>query len=110
MTEAIQTESNGESDAGRAKILEEVSRMIREVIGEDWALDVDIHAETSFSKDLELESIEFVALAEKLRDSYGKRIDFAGWLAGMELKEILGLHVGQLVEFIAQCLSRPETA
>jgi acyl carrier protein len=91
-------------------ILLGVARMIRGVIGEDWADDVAIGMDTSFSEDLELESIEFVALAEALRGEYGPRIDFAGWLAGMELKEILALRVGALVEFIAACLSRSATA
>jgi acyl carrier protein len=81
-------------------VLGEVARIVREVIGEEWADDVDITMSTSFAKDLELESIEFVALAEQLKVRYGKSVDFAGWLAGMELSQILELRVGQLVEFI----------
>ena len=109
MTEAMQMQTGQTTSdaAGRAKILEDVSRMIREVIGEDWALDVDIQEGTSFSKDLELESIEFVALAEKLQERYGEGVDFAGWLAGMELDAILGLRVGDLVGFIVARLGGP---
>ena len=59
--------------------------------------------ETSFEKDLELESIEFVALAEKLQERYGKSVDFVGWLSSKELDEIIGLTVGELVEFIVRC-------
>ncbi len=92
------------------EVLGNVARMIREVIGEEWAEDVPIGLSTSFSGDLELESIEFVALAERLRAAYGERVDFAGWLATMELKDILSLHVGQLVEFIARCTSERATA
>jgi acyl carrier protein len=91
-------------------VLRDVSRMIREVIGEEWAEDVPIGMDTSFSRDLELESIEFVALAERLRGAYGAGVDFAGWLATMELKDILALDVGQLVEFIARCTSKHATA
>jgi acyl carrier protein len=91
-------------------VLGEVARAIREVIGEEWADDVAIGMTTSFSQDLELESIEFVALAERLRGLYGPGVDFAGWLATMELKDILALDVGQLVEFIARCTSRHATA
>ena len=46
--------------------LETVAAIIREVIGEEWAEEVEISRETSFAEDLELESIEFVALAERL--------------------------------------------
>lgn len=74
--------------------------MLREVIGEAWVQDVAITRATRFSDDLELESIEFVALAEKLTAAYGQRADFAGWLAGKELGEIIDLSVGEVVDFI----------
>jgi acyl carrier protein len=99
-----------EGDRRLEEVLGNVAGAIREVIGEDWAEDVPIKMTTSFSRDLELESIEFVALAERLRATYGPGVDFAGWLATMELKDILELDVGRLVEFIARCTSRRATA
>jgi acyl carrier protein len=92
------------------EVLERVAGMIREIIGEEWADDVPITMETAFAKDLELESIEFVALAERLRAHYGQEVDFAGWLGKMDLEQILALHVGQLVDFIVQCTSPARTA
>ncbi len=92
------------------EILAEVAHMVREVIGEAWVEDVPIGMGTSFAHDLELESIEFVALAEKLKGRYGGAVDFAGWLSGMELKQIIELKVGELVEFIVRCQSRATTA
>ena len=91
------------------KVLGDLARMLREVIGEDWAEDFEIGMGTSFSKDLELESIEFVALAEQIASEYGKRVNLAGWLATMDLEQILALRVGQLVEFILQCSSKQMT-
>ena len=38
-----------------------------------------------------------MALAEKLQKQYGQAVDFAGWLAGMELDAILALRAGDLV-------------
>jgi acyl carrier protein len=96
-------------NATREQILANVARIVREVIDEQWVADLTIAMETSFSEDLELESIEFVALAEKLRAEYDTRVDLAGWLSGMTLEQILGLRVGQLVEYIEQCNSRPPT-
>ena len=92
------------------EVLVDVAHMIREVIAEEWAESVAIGMDTSFAKDLELESIEFVALAELLGTKYGKKINLAGWLGAKDLEEILALRVGQLVEFIVQCTSRPTTA
>lgn len=82
-------------------VLDVVARLIRKVMDEDDELDdLPIGLETSFSEDLELESIEFVALAEELQLHYGEGIDFVGWLSQMELDQIIGLTVGQLVAFI----------
>ena len=86
------------------QVLDEVSTMIREVVGEDF-LDLEITMETSFSADLELESIEFVALAEKMQQLYGEDLDFARWLSGMELDQILALRMRDVVEFIVECRS-----
>ncbi len=87
------------------EILNTVATLVREVIGEEWAEEVEIAPETSFSDDLELESIEFVALAEALETHYGADVDFVGWLSGMELDAIIALKVGDLVEFIRRCRS-----
>jgi len=89
--------------------LDTLAGFLREVIGEDWAEEVDITTETSFSADLELESIEFVALAEKLQGHYGTSVDFVGWLSDKEIDEIISLKVGDVVEFIARCLSNTST-
>ena len=87
------------------QILAGVAQAIRDVIGEDWIADELIEGSTSFADDLELESIEFVALAEKLQETYGERVDFVSWLSQMELDAIIGLTVGDVVEFIESCLS-----
>lgn len=98
------------TDARNAQILGELATLVREVIGEAWAEEAEIGMATRFGEDLELESIEFVALAEKLTARYGRGVDFAGWLAGMRLEQILGLTVGQVVEFIAACLASNDRA
>ena len=96
------------STAIEQKVLGDVARFIREVVAEEWINDFPIGMETSFSGGLELESIEFVALAEKLKNEYGTTVDFTGWLATMELKDILALQVGRLVGFIEECISKPK--
>ena len=74
--------------------------MITEVIGVDELVGLEIGLETSFQEDLEVESIEFVALSERLMARYGNDVDFVGWMAGMELDEIIALTVGDLVAFV----------
>jgi acyl carrier protein len=97
------------NERNEEKILGDVARMVRDVISEEWAADVAIGMDTSFAKDLELESIEFVALAERVRAEYGSSVNLAGWVAGMDLEQILALRVGQLVEFIVRCGSQSMT-
>jgi acyl carrier protein len=90
------------ADRSPEAVLATVSQLVREVIGDDGGLGPPITRGTSFNADLELESIEFVALAEKLQLHYGTSVDFAGWLSRMDLHEILALRVGQLVDHIVQ--------
>ena len=82
-------------------VLAQLEEMLVEVIGDDLLLDGPLTMETSFDQDLQLESIEFVALSEKLLETYGEQVDFVSWLAEMELDDIIALTVGQLVEFVA---------
>jgi len=92
------------------QVLTTLAAILRDVIGESWADDLDIGRDTSFNRDLELESIEFVALAEKLQTEYGGRVDFAGWLADKDLGQIIELTVGEVVDFIHACLTSTEAA
>jgi acyl carrier protein len=90
----------------KAEILQTITGMIQEVVGEEWIHETPITMETTFSHDLEVESIELVALSEKLQERYGDTIDFPTWLSGMELDQLIGLKVGALVDYIATCQSR----
>lgn len=82
--------------------LEVVRSVVDEVLGPEWSADRKIGMETSFGSDLELESIEFVALAEKLQARYEK-VDFVRWLSEKDLEEIIDLKVGDLVTYIDSC-------
>ena len=84
-------------------VMATLEKVIREVIAEDWLDELEITAETSFNSDLELESIEFVALAERLESEFGDQVHFVAWLSGKELDEIINLKVGDVAEFITSC-------
>src|SRR6266545_6744188 len=96
------TTPNG--DTSPDHILATVSRLVAEVIGEGYDLDLEITRDTSFSDDIELESIEFVALGEMLLDVYGDRVDLVAWFGELDVDQIIGLTVGQLVDFVAESL------
>jgi acyl carrier protein len=87
------------SDA-EAAVLEVVRALIGGIIGEQYLLDLTIDLETSFEDDLEMESIEFVKLGAKLTEYYGGNVDFAGFLADLDLDEIIGMRVGTVVGYV----------
>lgn len=89
----------------RDEILADVVSMIAEVVGADFLLDVEVTPDTTFNADLALESIEFVALAEKLQERYDGRVDFVAFVADMDIDEIMSMTVGRLVDHIGQCLT-----
>jgi len=89
--------------ATEASVLATIAGLIEKVVEGD-VLAVGIGPTTSFSQDIELESIEFVALAEELQGAFPVDIQFTRWLGGMTLDEILALKVGHLVDFVETCL------
>ncbi|SDT17086.1 hypothetical protein [Actinoplanes derwentensis] len=88
-----------------SQLLDDIRVALAEVMGDEVLLAVEITEDTRFDDDLALESIEFVALGEYLREKYGDRVDFARFIAGMELDEIMSLTVGRLVQYIAGTLA-----
>jgi acyl carrier protein len=92
------------ADATQEAVLATISRLLVEIIGEEYVLALDIGLGTSFNTDLELESIEFVTLAARLRETYGSSVDFVAFLADKEVGEIVALTVGDLVEYTARSL------
>lgn len=78
----------------------QVVRILTEVLGEDFLLDTQITADTTFSDDLALESIEFVMMSEKLQEHYGDRVDFVSFIGELGINEIMDMTVGTLASYI----------
>lgn len=91
-------------------VLEEISCILQRV-REEYELGdtVEITMRTRFQEDLELESIDLVELAGHLDARYGSRVNFAEFIADLELDEIIQLDVGRLVDFVVACV-RPAPA
>ena len=62
------------------------------------------------SRGVELESIDLVSLTEQLEITYGPEVDFAGWIADMELDDIIALTVGDLAAFVVRSTSGSDVA
>jgi acyl carrier protein len=83
-------------------IFDLMKQFITEVIGE-FVEEMDITMESSFTKDLEMDSIEIVSFSEKIKIHFGEQIDFTGWLSGMDLDELINLNLGTIIAYIEKC-------
>ncbi|MGP9017345.1 acyl carrier protein [Streptomyces sp. BR1] len=86
-------------------VLAEIAGLIVTVLGEYAPDPADIRPDTLFGDDLELESIDLVMLSGQLQEWYGDRVNFAEFVAGLEIDEVIALSVGRLVDHVVQCLS-----
>lgn len=84
--------------------LDVVSGILREILDEYVVEDIEITPQSLFFDDLELESIDLVALAGRLQEHYGEQINLAEFLANREIEDVIALTVGQLVDYVASCL------
>jgi acyl carrier protein len=87
------------------EVLVAIAGLLTTVLDEIGLDDVEITMETSFTEDLEIESIDLVTLAGALRAQWGDRVNVADFIAGMELDEIIGLKVGALVSYVVAQLA-----
>ncbi|WP_405968227.1 acyl carrier protein [Streptomyces sp. NBC_00015] len=92
-------------------VLADLTGMLTQLLQDEYGLDdIEIDLQTTFNRDLELESIDLVTLAGLLQERYGDRVNFAEFLAGMEFDEIIELTVGRLVEYVVTSLKAAEAS
>lgn len=87
-----------------ATVLTQLAGMLQELLEEYGLEDAEITMDTTFHDDLELESVDLVALSGQLREHYGERVNFATFIAERDLDEIIALTVGELVRHIVASL------
>jgi acyl carrier protein len=91
---------NGADNENTSSTLALVVGTIREVVAEDWVQDYEIGRETSFSRDMEIDSLEFVRIVDAIQAAVGTEIDVADWLSGKTIPELIELRVGDVVDMI----------
>jgi acyl carrier protein len=89
----------------RGGVLPEVARMVADVVGEELPAGLEVTGETALHGELALEGIEVAALSERLRQSYGERVDLTAFLAGLDFERVLALTVGDLAAHVESRLS-----
>jgi acyl carrier protein len=71
--------------------------------GDESLLSVGISAATRLERDLCLDSLDLVALGALLRDRYGTAVDLVGYVAGLDIDEIIELTVGDVSDYVNRC-------
>ena len=94
------------TEISRTEIFDRIVAELKSVIGEDILLQDELSPETSFSDDLALESVEFVALGGRLQSAFGDKVNFAEFIADLDLDAIMNLTVGDVVSYLHTRLNR----
>lgn len=94
--------------ADERTVFAEIAGMLRAILDDVGLDDLEITRESRFTEDLDLESIDLVTLAAKLEERYGRQVNFAVFVAGMELDELIDLTIGRLVDYVVQRLAAAE--
>lgn len=90
--------------ADEQTVLADLTEMIAVVLEDIGTVDIEITQDTTFRDDLDLESIDLVALGGLLGERYGDRVNFAEFVAELDLEEIIALTVGDLVGYVVGSL------
>jgi acyl carrier protein len=83
------------------RLLAELADMLLDVTGEDESWAARITAATCLEGDLQLESVELAALGELLRSRYGDGVDLPAFFAELDIDQIIGLTVGDVLAYLA---------
>ena len=78
-----------------------VVALVEQIAGDAEVLGFAITNETTFHEDLRLESIDLVALAGMLEESFGPEVNLAAHLAELELDDVIALTVGEIVDYVS---------
>jgi acyl carrier protein len=83
-------------------VLAEIIAMLNDVTGTDASWADQVTAASRLEGDLHLDSIEFTALAARLQAAYGGKVDLLGFVAGLDIDQIIALTVGDVTEYVSR--------
>ncbi len=98
--------STGAADPPGSQLQHEIAVLLAEVTGEDAAWLAGIDERTCLDGDLLLDSIELAALGQRLRQRHGDRVDLVGYVAGLDIDQIIALTVADVAAYVATTSER----
>lgn len=94
----------------RHAMLAELGRLLAEVTGEDEGWTAAISPDSRLDCDLRLDSVEWAAFADRVAQRYGDRADLWAYLAGLDIRQIVALTIGDVAGYLAGQLAGPAPA
>jgi acyl carrier protein len=88
-------------DTADSRLFAEIAGILRKLTAESAEWATRLTPNDRLEGDLGLESVEFVELGEMLAQRYGGSVDLPALLAGLDLDEIIGFTVGDLIGYLA---------
>ncbi|GAA0569613.1 hypothetical protein GCM10010172_62460 [Paractinoplanes ferrugineus] len=95
--------------ADKTVIRADIEAMLRAVLG-DFGTDLPIELDSTFRDDLGMESLDVVSLAGRLQSRFGDSVNFAQFVAGLDVSSMAELKVGDLVDFVTRSLDQVPAA
>ncbi len=83
---------------------DDVAEALAAATGDESLLSTGINAATRLEGDLRLDSLDLAVLSALLRDRHGAAVDLAGYVAGLDIDEIIGLTVADVAAYVTGCL------
>lgn len=87
--------------SGRTAITtDDVIAALTAATGDQSLRNAGITAATRLEGDLWLDSLDLAALSSLLHDRYGPQVNLVGYVAGLDIDEIIGLTVGDVADYV----------
>lgn len=94
---------NAERIAETDVAVTDIAKGLRRSVGEDRVWPDDFGPATRLDGDLLLEDADIAAFGEALRQRYGDRVDLVGFVADLDIDQIIALSVADVADYVAQC-------
>ena len=82
---------------------DDIAEALAAATGDESLLSIGINGATRLEGDLCLDSLDLAALSALLRDRYGTAVDLTGYVAGLEIDQIIGLTVADVAAYVTGC-------
>lgn len=92
------------------QVLTTLIQMLRDVTGESSEWAASITRASRLEGDLGLDSLDVAALADRLAGTFGDQLDLLGFLAGLDIDQLIGLTVADVTAYVTARPAHPTGA